>query len=125
MVAAYLGGFALLLGSGALYGLMSHIVARRTSEIGVRIALGAERREVLWMVMRDTLRLAVIGSAAGLLIVAGVGRIAEKFLFGVRPTDPVSLVVATTVLLAVAAIAGYVPARRAAHADPVAALRAD
>jgi ABC-type antimicrobial peptide transport system permease subunit len=125
MVAAYLGGFALLLGCGALYGLMSHVVARRTNEIGVRVALGAQRREVLWLVMRDTLWLGGIGSAIGLLLVVGAGRAAEKFLFGITPTDPLSLSAATALLMAVAAVAGYLPARRAAHADPVAALRAD
>jgi predicted permease len=125
LVAAFIGQFALLLGCGALYGLMSHIVARRTNEIGIRIALGAERGAVLWMVMRDTLRLAVIGSIIGLLLVLWLGRVVEGFLFSIKATDPVSLLVATLALLAVAALAGYLPARRAAHADPVAALRAD
>jgi putative ABC transport system permease protein len=125
MVAAYLGGFSLLLGCGALYGLMSHIVARRTNEIGIRVALGARRRQVVWMVMRDTLRLAVLGSAIGLFLVMWSGRVAEKYLFRITSSDPLSLSAATVLLITVAAVAGYLPARRAAHADPVAALRAD
>jgi ABC-type antimicrobial peptide transport system permease subunit len=125
VVAAALGQFALLLGCGALYGLMSHVVARRTNEIGVRIALGAERRTVIWMVMRDALRLAAIGTAIGLVLVLWFGRTAEGLLFSIKPTDPASLTAAVVALMAVAAMAGYIPARRAAHADPVAALRAD
>jgi ABC-type antimicrobial peptide transport system permease subunit len=115
----------LLLGCGALYGLMSHIVARRTNEIGIRVALGARRGQVVWMVMRDTLRLAALGSAIGLFLVMWSGRVAEKYLFKITSSDPLSLSAATLLLITVAAVAGYLPARRAAHADPVAALRAD
>jgi putative ABC transport system permease protein len=101
------GLLALLLSCLGLYGILSYAVARRTSEIGVRMALGADRRDVLWLVLRDALRL-----------------VANQ-LFGISAADPGAIVVATLALLAVAAVAGYLPARRATRVDPLVALRCE
>ncbi len=122
-LASFFAGLALLLAAVGLYGLMAYAVARRTNEIGIRMALGAASGGVLWMVLRETLLLAGIGIVLGIpLIFAGTRAIAAQ-LYGVRPYDPLTLLGAALVLGAVAAIAGYVPARRAAGVDPMTALR--
>jgi ABC-type antimicrobial peptide transport system permease subunit len=100
-------------------------VARRTNEIGIRIALGAPRAAVLRLVVGDTLRIALAGAIVGLLLVAGGSRVAERFLFGVSAMDLRALAAATTLLLATTLLAGYVPARRASRVDPTAALRSE
>jgi ABC-type antimicrobial peptide transport system permease subunit len=98
-------------------------VAWRTGEIGIRMALGAQRRDVLWLVLREALTLVLIGSVIGLLAASYVTKIADQLLFGLKPTDPLTLAAATLLLLLVATLAGYLPARRAAHVDPIVALR--
>jgi len=125
LVAALLGAFALVLSCGALYGLMSHTVARRTNEIGIRIALGASRAAVLRLIVADTLRIAAGGALVGLMLVAGGSRIAQRFLFGISAMDPTALAAATSLVLATALVAGYLPARRASTVDPTVALRSE
>jgi ABC-type antimicrobial peptide transport system permease subunit len=117
------GGLALLLAMVGLYGVLSYMVTRRTGEIGIRMALGANRGSVQWLVLREMLIVAACGTAAGLLAAVWTSSVAGKFLFGVKPNDPVTLTGAVLLLLAVAAIAGYVPARRASRLEPIVALR--
>jgi putative ABC transport system permease protein len=124
-VATLLSIFSLVLCCGSLYGLMSQVVARRTNEIGIRVALGAPAASVVWMVVRDTLKVALAGAAAGLLLAASNTRVAQRFLYGVSSMDAGSLAAAAAVLLAMALMAGYLPARRAARVDPVVALRCE
>ena len=124
-MAALLGGFALILSCGALYGLMAHTVARRTNEIGIRIALGAPRAAVLRLVVGDTLRIAIGGVIVGLILVAFGRRVVQQFLFGISAMDPPALAGATALLLATALLAGYLPARRASNVDPTVALRSE
>jgi predicted permease len=116
---------ALFLSGLGLYGLLSSSVAQRTSEIGVRIALGAERARVLRMVLFDALRLLGAGLAAGTAALFVVSRFTDKLMYGVSPYDPVRLVAITGVLSAIAIISGLLPAIRAASIDPIRALRAD
>jgi predicted permease len=106
-----------------LYGTTSYNVARRTNEIGIRMALGAKRGGVVWMVLRQVIVVAVAGLAIGLPIAFAASKLVESFLFGMTPNDPVAIVTAVAVLIAAAVIAGYAPARRASKIDPVAALR--
>ena len=115
----------LFLAAIGLYGVMSYGVARRVREIGIRIALGATRRMVLWQVLRRTLGLAAIGVVIGLVAAFQATRLVSSFLFGVTDRDPVTYVTAAGVLLAAALLAGYVPARRATRIDPLTALRAE
>jgi predicted permease len=117
------GGVALLLASIGLFGLMSYSVARRTNEIGVRMALGAQRVDVLRLVMRESMLLVATGLGVGLAIALGAGRLVKTLLFGLPPTDAVSIAAAIAVMLAVSALAGYLPARRASKVDPMVALR--
>jgi putative ABC transport system permease protein len=121
-----LGAFAalaLVLAAVGLYGVISYSVAQRTKEIGVRVALGASRRQVSSMVMRQGVRLAVVGLAAGQVVALMLNRTLKGFLVGVSTTDPLTLVVTAGVLLIVAVLACYVPARRASRVDPMVALR--
>jgi predicted permease len=122
-LAAFFGLLALLLACVGLYGVLSYAVARRTNEIGIRMALGAPARAVRWLVLREALALVVGGVCIGLLSALFLTRLAESLLFGLKPTDPLTLAVATLLLLAVATLAGYLPARRAARVDPLVALR--
>ena len=117
------GLLALLLAGIGLYGLMAHSVTQRTNEIGLRMALGAGRGGVLWMVLRESLRLVLIGLAIGLPAAYAAARVSASLLFGLKPGDPGAFVAAITVLVAVAMIAGYLPARRASRVDPMTALR--
>jgi putative ABC transport system permease protein len=125
LIAVFLGVVSLLLGCGALGGLMSHLVTARTREIGLRLALGAERRSVLTLVLRQTLAIAIFGGIGGLGLTWAGGRLVAGFLSTISPLDPWALAAATAILLLTAAIAGYLPARRAAHVDPMVALRAE
>jgi ABC-type antimicrobial peptide transport system permease subunit len=106
-----------------LYGVLSYAVARRTNEIGIRMALGARRGDVIWLVLREALALVGAGVVIGLLASLAATRTVSTLLFGLRPNDPLTIVAATLLLLAVAALAGYLPARRASRVDPMAALR--
>lgn len=114
---------ALIIACVGLYGTISYTVARRTSEIGIRMALGAERRRILWMVLREVLSIAGVGLAIGLAAAWGATRFVESFLFGLKHNDPAVLAVSVVVLAGAALAAGYAPARRAARVDPMAALR--
>ena len=122
-LSTFFGLLAVFLAAIGIYGLMSYLVSRRTSEIGVRMALGAERPQVLWLVMREILLLAAIGLAIGIPLALAGGRLVSSSLYGLKGIDAVSLSVAVAVLLAMAALAGYLPARRASRVDPMIALR--
>jgi predicted permease len=119
------GGTALLLALAGIYGSIAFQVARRTHEIGVRIALGARPARVICMVVGRSLLLASIGVTAGLLIALGASRLASSLLYGIAPHDPVSYVAAAAVLLLAAVAAGWLPALRAGRVDPVTALRTE
>jgi len=113
----------LLLAAMGLYGVLAYSVAQRTQEIGLRVALGAGRSDVLALVVRQGLRLTAIGIAAGALIAAGLGRFLSSMLHGVTPADPATFLGVAVVLAAVALLACYIPARRALRIDPMVALR--
>jgi predicted permease len=119
------GGLALLLVSVGLYGLMTYTVARRTSEIGVRMALGALPRRVLWMVLRQSVGLVLCGTILGLVGAGFATRLVTSMLYGLSPLDPATYVSAALLLLFAAVVAAWIPARRAALIDPVEALRAE
>ena len=125
VLASFLGAVSLLLACGALGGLMSHMVANRTGEIGLRVALGAERNAVTMLVMREALTLTLIGAAAGVGLALAGGRLVAGFLHNLQPTDPVAIAAAAALMLLTATVAGYLPARRAAGLDPIEALRAE
>jgi predicted permease len=116
---------ALILAAVGTYGVMSYVVARRTHEMGLRVALGAERRDVMRLVVGGAARLAVVGVGIGVLGALGLGRGMQAILFDTSPSDPRVLAAAAALLGAVALIAGYLPARRAAATDPMVALRSD
>jgi ABC-type antimicrobial peptide transport system permease subunit len=118
------GGLALLLACIGLYGLMSYNVARRTTEIGVRMALGAQRRTVVGMVLRESMWLVAIGAAIGIAAALWASRFVDAVVFGVSPRDPWTIAAAVGVIAAVSGLAGYLPARRASQVDPMHALRA-
>src|SRR6185295_4699418 len=122
-LSGFFGLLALLLASVGLYGILSYGVAMRRNEIGIRMALGAQARDVLTMIMRECLLLACVGIAVGLPVVWGVTRFARTMLFQLSPTDPVSLAGAALFLFVVAIVAGFLPARRATKVDPLVALR--
>ena len=124
-LATFFAALALLLACIGLYGVMAYRVARRTREIGIRIAIGARQWSVVWMMVRETLLLVTIGAALGTLASLGVNRFVAAQLFGVTPRDPAAIAVALSVLGCVTLIAGYVPARHASRIDPVKALRAE
>jgi predicted permease len=114
---------ALGLAAIGLYGLMAYSVGRRTNEIGIRMALGAQRRQVFFMVLRQSVGLVAVGVVAGLLAAMAATRLIASELYGLKPTDPLTLGFATFFMLAVAALAAYLPARRATKVDPMVALR--
>jgi putative ABC transport system permease protein len=115
----------LLLGAVGLYGVIAYLVSLRTREFGVRLALGAEPRSVMTMVLREGVRLALIGIVGGLVLFAVLVRFLRGLLFEVNAADPLSLVVVTVILLIVATVASLVPATRAARINPLEALRAE
>jgi predicted permease len=125
VLAAALAGCALFLASAGLMGLMTHLVARRTREIGIRIALGASALKVLHQVLGQTLSLAAVGLGLGLAIGFGAGGWIRSVLHGVSPTDPIAFFAVTVLTLTIALCAGLIPARRAASVDPVVALRVE
>ena len=122
-LSSFLGVLAMLLACVGLYGVMSYGVTRRTNEIGIRMALGATSPRVLSMVMRETIFVVGIGVAIGLGTAVAVTRLIAAMLYGLAPTDPVTIAGAVVLMVAVAALAGYIPARRASRVDPMIALR--
>jgi putative ABC transport system permease protein len=120
---AVFAGVAALLAAIGIYGVMSYFVSQRTREIGIRVALGAGRGDVLRLVAKLGLKLALLGVAAGLALAFGLTRFIAAFLYGVKPTDPVTYSIVAVALVAVAMLASYVPARRALRVDPIIALR--
>jgi predicted permease len=119
------GGLALLLSAIGLYGVVDFMVGRRRREIGIRMAVGARPEQILWLFLKQGLTLASIGGAAGLLLTLVTLRLLASFLYGVKVRDPVSILSGIAILLAVASLAAYLPARRAALLDPVENLRAE
>jgi ABC-type lipoprotein release transport system permease subunit len=114
---------ALVIACVGLYGTMAYAVSRRTNEIGIRMALGAERRRIIWMVLREVLALAAAGLAIGLICAWSAMSTIKSFVFGIKPTDPAALLSAAAILIAALVLAGYAPAARASRIDPLTALR--
>jgi ABC-type antimicrobial peptide transport system permease subunit len=122
---AIAGSMALALGIIGIYGVISYTVAQRTREIGIRLALGARRSELKWMFVRSALLLTMAGVAIGLGTAATLMRLMKSLLFGISPLDPFTYITVPLILAISAALASYLPARRAAAVDPVEALRAE
>ena len=120
---ACFGALALLMACVGLYGTMAYAVARRTGEIGIRMALGATRRRVIWMILREVAVLSVFGLLAGLVAAYQTTAFLKSFLFGVKPNDPFAIGASVAILTACALLAGYLPAFRASRIDPMVALR--
>jgi predicted permease len=124
-LSGFFGALALLLAGVGLYGVIAYGMARRRSEIGIRIALGARRAQVVWMVLRGSLALVALGLAIGLPAALLAGRTVRSLLFGIEPGDPTSLLLTAAILTAIGLLAAYLPARRAASVDPTQVLRAE
>ena len=122
---AIAGSMALAMSIIGIYGVISYSVTQRTREIGIRLALGAQKDVLRWMFMRSALVLTGVGVLIGMGAAAALMRLMKALLFGVSPLDPVSFLGVPLVLAAAAALASYLPARRAAAVDPVEALRAE
>ena len=122
-LSAGFGVLATLLAAIGVYGVMAYVVAQRTREIGVRMALGAATRDVVWLVMREVLLLAAIGVAIGLPSAFALTKLAKSQLFGIQPNDGLSMALATATIAIIALLSGYIPARRATMVDPIRALR--
>ncbi|MFT4115060.1 FtsX-like permease family protein, partial [Silvibacterium sp.] len=120
---AAFGLLALVLASIGIYGVMAYTVARRTQEIGIRVALGARAGQILSMVLGETSRMTILGVIAGLGAAFGLTRLVKEMLYGVKPYDPVTLAGSAALLCLVALLAGFTPARRASRVDPMKALR--
>jgi ABC-type antimicrobial peptide transport system permease subunit len=122
-LSGFFGLLSLALAAIGLYGLMAYAVSQRTHEIGIRMALGGQRRDVLWLVLKEALRLVLIGMSIGLFAALAASRLIANQLFGLTPSDPKTFALASLLLVAVAAFAGYLPAKRASKVDPMVALR--
>jgi putative ABC transport system permease protein len=122
-LAAILGALALLLALAGIYCVVTYSVSRRTREIGIRMTLGAERSSVIRLMLTDNMRPVLIGMAVGLVIGIAAASLLSKVLLGVRPLDPIALLVVAAFLSSVALLASYIPARRATRVDPAVALR--
>ena len=118
-------GLALVLGLIGIYGVLSFLVSRRTREIGIRVALGAQRRDVLWLIMKEGAKFSLIGISLGLVSALGVTRLLASELYGVSPADPVTFLAAAILMTVVTLLACYIPTRRAMRVDPLIALRQD
>jgi predicted permease len=125
VLSAFFGGLALLLAGVGLYGLMAYSVTQRTREIGVRVALGAARTDILSMILRETLGMTCIGLVLGLASALGALPLVANMLYGISTQDPLTLAAVSVVLAAVAGVAGWIPARRAMRVDPMVALRSE
>jgi predicted permease len=124
-LSGFFGALALLLAAVGLYGVISYSVTRRTREIGIRMALGAERGSVVWLVGRHAAALVLIGAAIGIPAALSLSKLVKSFLYGIKPQDTTAIVASLLALLLVAAVASAVPARRATRVDPMEALRQD
>jgi predicted permease len=122
-LSGFFGALAVLLACIGIYGVMAYAVANRISEIGIRMALGANRGNVLTLILRESMLLVALGVAIGLPAVFATWKLIKSLLYGLTPADPVALTAATMLMFAVAALASYIPARRASHTDPIVALR--
>jgi macrolide transport system ATP-binding/permease protein len=122
-LSAFFRLLAVFLASIGIYGLMSHGVARRTNQIGIRVALEASRSHVFWMVLREDLLLASIGLALGIPVALGAGKLVSGMLLGIEPANPMNIIVSVALLALLSTLAGYLPARRAMRVDPMVALR--
>jgi predicted permease len=124
-LASFFAFLALALGAIGIYGIVAYRVARRTAEIGVRMALGAQKSDVLWLIMRETLVLVAAGAAVGVPAALVAARLIKSRLFALDPSDPLTIACATVVLFTAGALAGFLPARRAASLEPTQALRSE
>jgi ABC-type antimicrobial peptide transport system permease subunit len=122
---AVASGLALVLGAVGLYGVLSYVVSQRTREIGVRMALGAQARQVRRMVVAQAGRVTLLGVVVGVLAAVALTRVLETLLFGVGAVDPLTFIVMSAVMLTVALLASYLPARRASSVDPMRSLRTE
>lgn len=122
-ISSFFGGLALLLACLGLYGLMAYAVARRTAEIGIRMALGAHSQAVVWLILRETLWLVLCGIVSGVPLAMWFAQYAKSLLFGIAPADPLVIAAATALLIGCAVLAAFLPARRASCIDPMVALR--
>jgi ABC-type antimicrobial peptide transport system permease subunit len=122
---SFFSALALALAGIGLYGTMSYAVSRRTNELGIRMALGAQKKDVLWLVLREAFWQVAIGVVIGIPLAMAGARLIASLLFGVEATDPITISISALVMLAVALLAGYIPARRATKVDPLVALRTE
>jgi ABC-type antimicrobial peptide transport system permease subunit len=123
LLAGVFAASALLLACLGIYGVVSYGVARRTNEVGIRVALGAQSHQVPWMVLGQGMKPVVGGLLAGILAAVWAGQLLSSFLFGIGPRDPATIAAVVMLLLGVAAMACWIPARRASRIDPLIALR--
>ena len=123
MLLGIFAAVALVLSAIGIYGVMSYAVSARTQEIGVRMAIGAERSDVVWLVLREVTRMAGIGLAIGVGLLLLAGKALSGLLYGVTPWDPLTIALVALTLGAVSLIAGWVPARKASRINPIQALR--
>jgi ABC-type antimicrobial peptide transport system permease subunit len=124
-LSSFFGILALTLAAVGLYGVMSYSVTRRTIEIGIRAALGARATAIIWLVLRESLRMVLLGIAIGVPVALAATRLISSQLYGLGPNDPWVIGLAMILILAVSGLAGYLPARRAARVDPMVALRSE
>ena len=125
MLSGFFGALAALLAMVGLYGVISYLVAMRHNEIGIRMALGASRRNIVALILRQTIVMLALGVFVGVLLSLAAARSVASLIFGLAPTDPLTIFAAAAFLITVALLASYIPARRASRIDPMIALRHD